>query len=133
MTESQIANYIKSTTIPISDIDGNSISIFKWLSSEIYEGKSQLKSNSIQFIILKILTKQKQTIDIKRRDHFDVYVVGNFRKIFSPVLQIAETFATLYSEIGVLPNIVPVPIYLIKNNKEILYNLKNGVLLYERR
>ena len=133
MTEAQLIDYIRDSTVPINDIDDNFISIFKWLSGEIYEGKAPLKTNSVQFIIIKILTRQRQTIDIRRRDHFDVYVVGDFKKTFSPVLRVAEAFATFYSKIGILPNIVPIPKHVLKKDRELLYKLKNGVILYERR
>jgi hypothetical protein len=133
MTEEQLIDYIRNTTVPINDIDDNFISIFKWLSNEIYEGKASLKTNSIQFIIIKILTPQGQSMDIKRSNHFKVYVVGQFKKTFNPVLRVAEAFATFYSEIGILPIIVPIPKHILKQDRKLLYKLKNGVILYERR
>jgi hypothetical protein len=132
MTETEIIDYIRNSTISLSDIDDSYISIFKWLSAEIYEGKAPLKTNSVQFIIAKILTRQRQTVDIRTRSQFDVYVVGDFQRTFSPVLRVAEAFATFYSEIGVLPNIIPLPKHRLKKDKGLLNKLKNGVILYER-
>lgn len=133
MTETEIVGYIKKSAISIEEIDDNFIGIFKWLSREIYEGKSPLKINSVHFIIVKVLNRQKQTLDIRKRDHFDVYVVGDFKKTFSPVLSVAQAFAAFYSEIGVLPNIITLPKHILKKDKELLYKLRNGVILYERR
>lgn len=133
MTEKEIIDYIRIWTTSIGDIDDNYISIFKWLSDEIYQGKAPLKINTVQFIIVKILTRQRQPLDIRKLNQFDVYVVGDFRKTFSPVLRVAQAFAAFYSEIGILPNIIPLPKHSLKKDKELLYRLRNGVILYERR
>jgi hypothetical protein len=133
MTETEVIDYIKGATQPIDQIEDNFIGSFKWLSHEIYEGKAPLKTNSVQFIIAKILSKNGQTIDISKKDFFIVYVVGDFKKSFTPVLRVAEAFASFYCEIGILPNIVPIPKHILKKDKELLYKLKNGVVIYERR
>lgn len=92
-----------------------------------------MKPNSVQFIVAKILTRQAQTVDIRKKDFFNVYVVGDFRKSFTPVLRVAEAFAGFYSEMGILPNIIPLPKHILKKDKELLHKLRNGVTLYERR
>lgn len=126
-------SYIKQNTKSVDDINDNFIGVFKWLSQEIYDGKAPLKSNSVHFIVVKILNRKGFTNDLKKKDYFDVYVIGDFRKTFTPVLKVAEAFANFYLEMGVLPNIIPLPKNEIQENKEILYKLKNGVLIYERR
>lgn len=126
-------SFIKQNTKPVGEVNDNFIGAFKWLSQEIYDGKAPLKTNSVQFIIVKVLNRKGITNDIKKKDYFDVYVVGDFRKTFTPVLKVAEAFASFYQEMGVLPNIIPVPKNVIQENKEILNKLKNGVLIYERR
>lgn len=133
MTETEVIEYIKNSTRPVEQIDDNFIGSFKWLSNEIYAGKAPLKSNSVQFIVAKILSRQGQTLDIKKKDFFIVYVVGDFKKSFTPVLRVAEAFASFYSEMGILPNIIPLPKHILKKDKELLYKIRNGVLLYERR
>jgi len=133
MNKLDYISYIKENTKRVETIDDNFIGSFKWLSQEIYDGKAPLKSNSVQFIVVKILNRKGQTNDVKRRDTFDVYVVGDFRKTFTPALKVAEAFANFYIEMGILPNIIPIPKTVIQDNKEILYKLKNGVLIYERR
>lgn len=133
MTEADIIEYIKISTKPIEQINDNFIDIFKWLSNEIYRGKAPLRSNSVQFIIAKILSKQGQTIDIRKKDFFIVYIVGDFKKSFTPVLRVAEAFANFYSEIGILPSIVPLPKHILKKDIALLHKIKNGVLIYERR
>ncbi len=79
-------------TIPIEQINDNFIETFKWLSDGIYQGKTPLKTNSVQFIIVKILNRQGQMVDIRIKDFFNVYVVGDFKKSFTPVLRVAEVF-----------------------------------------
>jgi hypothetical protein len=133
MTESEVIEYIKDSTRPIEQIDDNFISSFKRLSNEIYEGKAPLRANSVQFIIAKILTRQGQTFDIRKKDFFIVYVIGDFKKSFTPVLRVAEAFASFYSEIGILPNIIPLPKHILKRDKELLHKIRNGALIYERR
>lgn len=133
MNKLDYISYIKENTKRVETIDDNFIGSFKWLSQEIYDGKAPLKSNSVQFIVVKILNRKGQTNDVKRRDTFDVYVVGDFRKTFTPALKVAEAFSNFYIEMGILPNIIPIPKTVIQDNKEILYKLKNGVLIYERR
>lgn len=124
---------IRSITIPIDNVDDNLIGIFKWLSTEIYEGKAPLKSNSIHFIIVKILNRKGQTNDIRKHDCFDVFVIGDFRKSFNPTLRVAEAFGRFYLEMGVLPNIIPVPKHTLLNNRDIINRIKKGVVIYERR
>lgn len=126
-------SFIKQNTKPIDEVNDNFIGAFKWLSQEIYDGKAPLKTNSVHFIVVKVLNRKGITNDIKKKDFFDVYVVGDFRKTFTPVLKVAEAFANFYLEMGVLPNIIPIPKNVIQENKEILQKLKNGVLIYERR
>jgi hypothetical protein len=133
MTDTEVIEFIKVSTRPVEQIDDNFIDIFKWLSNEIYEGKAPLKTNSVQFIIAKILTRQGQTVNIRKKDFFIVYVIGDFKKSFTPVLKVAEAFAAFYSEIGVLPNIIPLPKHILKKNQELLHKVKNGVIIYERR
>ncbi|NBA86847.1 hypothetical protein GVN16_13815 [Emticicia sp. CRIBPO] len=130
---SDYVSYIKRNTKPVEDINDDFINSFKWLSKEIYGGKAPLKSNSVQFIIIKILDRYGKTYDIQKRDHFDVYVVGEFRKTFTPVLRVAQAFADFYLEFGSMPNIIPIPKLILQQNNDILYKLKNGVLIYERR
>ncbi len=133
MTEKEVIDYIKSKSQPIEDVEDNFIGIFKWLSEDIYIGKAPLKTNSVQFILVKILSRQGHTIDIRKKDYFNVYVVGDFKKTFTPVVKVAEAFARFYSEIGILPNIIPLPKHVLKKDKELLYKLRNCVLIYERR
>lgn len=133
MTETEVIEYIKNSTRPIEQINDNFIDSFKVLSNDIYLEKVPLKSNSVQFIIAKILSRQGETVDIRKRDFFVVYVVGDFKKSFTPVLRVAEAFARFYSEMGILPNIVPLPKHILKKDKELLHKVKNGVLIYERR
>jgi hypothetical protein len=133
MTETEVIEYIKHSTRPLNQIEDNFIGSFKWLSEEIYAGKAPLKSNSVQFIIAKILSRNGQTMDIRKKDFFIVYVVGDFKKSFTPVLRVAEAFASFYSEMGILPNIVPLPKHILKKDKELLHKVKNGVVIYERR
>lgn len=133
MNEADLIEYIKAITRPILEINDDLIGIFKGLSEEIYQGKAPLKTNSVQFIVAKILTTQGKTVDIRKKDYFNVYVVGDFKKTFTPVLRVAEAFGGFYSEIGIMPNIIPIPKHIIKKNKELLYKLRNGVMLYERR
>jgi hypothetical protein len=133
MNKDELIDYIKNVTKPVEEIEDNFIGIFKWLSSEIYEGKAALKANSIQFIVAKILTRKGQTLDLRKREYFNIYVIGDFRKSFTPVIRVAEAFANFYIEMGVMPNIIPLPKSILLENKDLLNKLNNGVLLYERR
>lgn len=133
MKEQELIDHIKNVTHPVDNIEGDFANSFQWLSNEIYMGKDPLNSNSVHFIIVNILNRQHKTRDIRRQDYFNVYVVGEFRKTFTPVFKVAEALAIFYSEIFVLPNIIPLPKHLLKKDKDLLQKLKNGVVIYERR
>lgn len=135
MKESEYIKTIRQITIPIDKLhrfDPN-IAMFKWLSSAIYAGKARLRKNSVRFIIVNILDRNRRVRNIHREPLFDVYVIGEFRKTFTPVLSVAETFSTFYLEMGVLPNIIPIPKHTLIPDSRIFNKLKNCVLLYERR
>ena len=121
-------------TIPISQCNQNEIGPFKWLSDSIIEGKAPLKINSVDFIIIKILNRNKQVYKFNRKFEFDVYVIGSFRKLFNPTFMVAQSFADFYLEMGILPNVISVPKHIfLKNTKEYSNKIRNGILIYERR
>ncbi|TVL99792.1 MAG: hypothetical protein CV087_16780 [Candidatus Brocadia sp. WS118] len=121
-------------TIPIQQIEDSSIEPFRWLAESIQEGKVNLKVNTVDFIVLKILTKKKKIYKLNRLQSFDVYVIGTFRKFFKPTYKVAEAFAEFYLEMNILPNIIAVPKHVLMNNaKQFANKLRDGVLIYERR
>jgi len=121
-------------TIPIESIDDNRIEPFRWLSHSIYDGKSILKINTVDFIVAKLLGRNKRVYTFDRKDSFDVYVFGTFRTYFKPTYKVAEAFAQFYVEIGIMPNLNAVPKHvLMKNVKGYVNRIRGGVLLYERR
>ena len=125
---------ILSNTISIHDITDEGISIFRWLSDSINQGKYPLKINTVDFIIAKILNRQKQLYRFRRKYSFDVYVFGTFRKTFNPTYRVAEAFADFYLEMKILPNIISIPKHIFMKTPKIFINkIRNGVILYERR
>jgi len=125
---------ILSNVKRVDEIYDNSISPFKLLADEIKEGKKDLKINTVDFIIAKILTKENRVYDLSRTDSFDVYVIGTFRKSFNPTLRVAEAFADFYLKQGMMPKIIPITKHGFMENPNIFVNkIKNGVLIYERR
>ena len=124
---------ILSNTIRVEEVQDNSIGPFNCLAESIREGKANLKINTVDFIVLKILNKNGNVFNFERKYAFDVYVLGTFRKIFNPTYRVAEAFAEFYMEMRILPNIIPVPKHiLMKNPKEFVNKIRNGVLIYER-
>ena len=125
---------ILGNTIPIENYMKDGIESFKWLSDSIKEGKKPLKSNSVDFIIIKILNRNLAIYKFQKKPSFDVYVIGTFRTFFTPTYNVAEAFAEFYLEMGILPNIISVPKrQLMENSKEYANKLRNGILIYERR
>lgn len=124
---------ILSNTIRIEEVQDNFIKPFNRLAESIREGKAKLNINTVDFIVLKILNKNGNVYRFERKHTFDVYVFGTFRKHFNPTYKVAEAFAEFYLEMGILPNIIPVPKHiLMKNPKEFVNKIRNGVLIYER-
>ena len=126
---------IYSDVIDVHQIaDRQSVQPFVWLSNSIRNGKVNLKINTVDFIIIKILDRNHNVYKFKTKQSFDVYVIGSFRKFFNPTLKVAEAFADFYLEMGILPNIISIPKHIyIKNIKHFHSKLRNGVLIYERR
>ena len=124
---------VLGNTIPIDNYMKEGIEPFKWLSNSIQEGKRPLKSNTVDFIVLKILNRNLAVYKFNRKPSFEVYVIGTFRSYFNPTYKVAEAFAEFYLKMGVLPNIISVPkSELMKNTKEYANKLRNGILVYER-
>jgi len=124
---------ILSNTIRIEEVQDNFIKPFNWLAESIREGKAKLNINTVDFIVLKILNENGNVYRFERKYTFDVYVFGTFRKHFNPTYKVAEAFAEFYLEMGILPNIIPVPKPIsMKNPKEFVNKIRNGVLIYER-
>lgn len=132
MNENELINYIKTTTVHLQASNDNWANSLRWLSNEIYEGKAPLTSNTVHFIIVK-LPQNKRRANQAAIDYFNVYVVGDFLKAFTPVLKVAEAFADFYIEMGILPLIIPLPKKILMKNAHLLQKIKNGILLYERR
>ncbi len=125
---------ILNNTVNIRDVMDEGISVFRWLSDSIYQGKYPLKMNTVDFIIAKILNRQKQLYRFRRKYSFDVYVLGTFRKTFNPTYRVAEAFADFYLEMKILPNIISIPRHIFMKAPKVFINkIRNGVILYERR
>lgn len=125
---------ILGNTIPIENYMKEGIDSFKWLSNSIKDGKKPLKTNSVDFIVIKILNRNLAIYKFQKKPSFDVYVIGTFRTFFTPTYKVAEAFAEFYLEMGILPNIISVPKkQLMENSKKYANKLRNGILIYERR
>ncbi|OPB99125.1 hypothetical protein BAS10_05535 [Elizabethkingia meningoseptica] len=131
--DENFSDTIRNITVSIDNVDGGSSQAFQWLSEQIYLSKVPLKTNSVKFIIVKILNKKKEARNISVRPSFDVYVIGEFRKTFNPTLRVSEAFAEFYLEMGILPNIISIPEHILIKNRELLHKIRNGVRIYERR
>lgn len=124
---------INNYTTPINQVDYENIGPFIWLSNSIREGKENLTSNTVDFIIIQILDKNNNPYKFKRKKSFDVYVIGTFREYFNPTLEVAEAFSDFYLEMGILPNIISVPKnYFLEREKYYSKKIKNGILIYDR-
>jgi hypothetical protein len=130
MEYGEIINYY---TTPINQVELENIEPFRWLSNSIREGKENLTSNTVDFIIIKILDNNKKPYKFIRKKSFDVYVIGTFRKFFNPTLEVAEAFSDFYLEMGLLPNIISVPKnYFLEREQYYSKKIKNGILIYDR-
>lgn len=124
---------IKGNTLPIDIIDEKRIAPFRHLSQSIYDGKAPLKINTVDFIIFKILNKNKKIYQFKRQYSFDVFVFGSFRKSFNPTYKVAEALADFYLELKIMPNIISIPKHtFMKDPKTYINKFRNGVIIYER-
>ena len=104
-----------------------------WLSEQIQMGKKDLKYNSVDFIICKLLNKKEKLINYKKRDYFNIYVIGTFRSEFIPTMKVAKSFAEFYLEMKVMPNIIPITKKSFLNNLKFSINkIRNGIIIYDR-
>ncbi len=118
---------------PINEVIDNRIAPFNWLSEQIYAGKAQLKINTVDFIIAKILQRNDQIYNFQKKLSFDLFVIGYFRKAFNPTYRVAEALTDFYLEMRILPNIIAIPKnVLMKAPKLFVNKFRNGVLIYER-
>lgn len=125
---------VLTNTHRIEEIDDRHIEPFRSLANSIYEGKANLRINTVDFIVGKILDENKRVYIFEAKQSFDVYVIGTFRKLFNPTYKVAEAFTEFYLEMGILPNIIAVPRHnLMKYPKVFTSKIRNGVLIYERR
>jgi len=105
----------------------------RWLAEQISSGKKDLKYNSVDFIIARLLTKKESLINYQRKMLIDFYVIGPFRTEFIPTMKVAEAFAEFYLEMRIMPNIITI------SKKDFLLNIKysinkinNGIRIYDR-
>lgn len=124
---------IKDAVTPIQDLELQELDQFRWLSESIQYGKAPLKSNTVDFIIIKVLNKRGNVFNFHKKQSFDVYVIGSFRKYFTPTLRVAEAFAEFYLEMAILPNIISVPKHrFLRDLNRYQKKIENGILVYER-
>jgi len=104
-----------------------------WLAEQIQGGKRNLKYNSVDFIIGKLLSKDDRLINYQKRDFINIYVIGTFRSEFIPTMKVADALAEFYLEMRIMPNIITI------SKKEFLDNLRfsinkirNGIIIYDR-
>ena len=126
---------ILGNVVSLDEISREGREPFLWLSKQIYEGKSILKVNTVDFVVAKILDSKGRIYKFSRkRRYFDVYVIGTFRKVFRPTYYVAEALADFYLEMNVLPNIIAIPKHMfMKDARRYTNRIRGGVLLYERR
>lgn len=133
MTEIELVLYIREITQPVIYNNNKFAFDLKFISNEINESKYILQNKSIHFIVLKMFNERWKNIHINDKDFFDVYIIGDFKKVFKPTLTVAKALARFYSEIGILPNLIAVSKEILRQDKDMLDRLKNGVNIYERR
>lgn len=134
--DEEFAHFVKKYTYNLDELKSNSnyLGNFKWLSESIQTGKSNLKINTVDFIVIKILNRKNDIVNLSRQNSFDVFVLGSFKKYFTTTYKVAQTFSDFYLKMGILPNIISVPRHIFLSNKNIYLNrIRNGVLIYERR
>jgi len=127
------SDIIKDNTLKIDQIDDINVGPFKWLHEIIQQKKDKIKIDNIDYIIIKILNRNKKISRWKEKYFFDVIVIGTFRKSFSPTEKVSILLSDFYLEMGILPNLIVLPKSIfIKNIQHYLNKIKNGVLIYER-
>ncbi|CAN0508681.1 unnamed protein product, partial [Discosporangium mesarthrocarpum] len=99
--KSILTNVVTINQIPDQQYAGR----FSWLSDSIYNGKTGIKINTIDYIIANILDRRRNIYKFENKQSFDLYVIGSFRKSFNPTLKVAEALADFYLETKILPNI----------------------------
>lgn len=128
----QYRQIVKSRTKTASQL-GGSLTFLSNLSEEIQKGKIDLKTNSVEFMVAKILNKRGDQIDLFRKGYFDLFVLGEFKKSFQPTIKVAEALASFYLEYQILPRLVPVPqAVALQSLERFSRTIENGVLIYER-
>ena len=106
---------------------------FRWLANEIKNGKRNLKYDSVDFIVAKVLNRKEQPLNFQKVNQINIYVIGTFRSEFVPTMKVAEAFAEFYLEMRVLPNISTITKKeFLGNPKSSLNKIRNGVLIYDR-
>lgn len=125
---------ITENIIRIENISDINIGPYEWLAQSIQANKEKIRIETIDYIIVKILNRNKMISTLRRKSSFDVFVIGSFRKYFSATEKVANLFSEFYLEMGVLPNIIVIPKSIfIKYTNNYINKIKNGVLIYERR
>jgi len=127
-------NIILKATKPIEYLNQYSdIAAIRWLTEQISSGKKDLKYNSVDFIIARLLTRNESLIKYQRKSQIDFYVIGPFRTEFIPIMKVAEAFAEFYLEMLVMPNIITISKRdFLLNIKYSLRKINNGIRIYDR-
>lgn len=124
---------IRRQTVRIDSIERADFSQLAYLADEIQKGKINLKVNSVQFMIAKVLNSKGRPIDLRRAGYFNLLVLGDFKKTFSPTFKVAQALAVFYQEFQILPRLVVIPQYAATQDLNRFSKIiQDGVLIYDR-
>lgn len=117
----------------IRDKEFNHKNDFIKLSEGIYEGKSNLRQNSIRFICVNILNKNSKPRNLNYSGNFEFIIIGDFNDRIELVEGASEALTSFYIETEILPTIRPInEHFLVENIEKYKKNLSKSIIIYDR-
>jgi hypothetical protein len=128
--------YIRRTSLPITNFRDETFNYkddFFDLSSRIQDGKLDLTSNSVRFMLAKILNSELTPRNLNYTGYFELIVIGDFESEVNLVEEVANSLTTFYLNTEILPRIRPINENYLRENIE-KYNdiINKTVLIYDR-
>jgi hypothetical protein len=128
--------YIRRTSLPITNFRDETFNYkddFFDLSSRIQDGKLDLTSNSVRFMLAKILSSELTPRNLNYTGYFELIVIGDFESEVNLVEEVANSLTTFYLNTEILPRIRPINENYLRENIE-KYNdiINKTVLIYDR-
>jgi hypothetical protein len=103
------------------------------LSRNIQNGKIELQTNSVRFILANILDKDGKPRNLNYAGYFELIVIGDFENRVRLVEEVANSLTNFYIDTEILPKIRPInEDYFSTNFEEYEKIINTTTKLYDR-